>query len=108
MIKNILYISIFTVFAVTVWIGLNIYHGYTNTTVSKDVNIRVVPIDPSFDLETLNRLKERKSVPVSFTETIQQPQITPEKLLATGSALLQTVQNNQATQGASINSLTQL
>lgn len=70
-VKNILYIAIFTTFAVVSWIGLTIYHSYTKSTVSTDVTVKVTPIDESFDIDSLQTLKTRKTIPADLSQSIK-------------------------------------
>lgn len=68
MIKHLLYLSILTTFAVASWLGFNIYHNITNSTVSTSTNVKIVPISPVFDIKTLQTLKKRIIIPANLTE----------------------------------------
>lgn len=68
MLKNLILFSGFTLFVVATWIGLGIYHNTTTSTVSQTTNLRVLPITPSFDKDTIDELKERKEIIVNLRE----------------------------------------
>ena len=60
--KDILYISI-SIFVVAVaWIASNIYHSYTTSQISQEIQLQLDPIDPTFDQATIDKLKTRKKV----------------------------------------------
>ncbi|MFI5265474.1 MAG: hypothetical protein ACHQT7_01890 [Candidatus Levyibacteriota bacterium] len=69
MIKNLVYLSIFTTFVVLVWIFLNIYHALTFSTVTKDVNIQITPLDSTFNTSVISSLQKREQIPVDFTSS---------------------------------------
>lgn len=89
MIKNLLFLSVMTIFTVVAWIGFTIYHNLTTSTISKDAQIRTEMIVPVFDKEALNTLTKRKSIPVDLAETVVRPTITEnseEAILSSPSA----------------------
>ena len=60
--KDILYISISSFILVVIWIGFNIYHIQTTTKISQEIQLQLDPIEPTFDYETLNKIKARSKV----------------------------------------------
>ncbi len=68
MLKNLLLLSAFSAFCVIIIIGLNIYHGYTLSSLPSTTQKRVVPITPTFDKDTIEKLKERKNVSANLSE----------------------------------------
>lgn len=44
---------------VTAWIGLNVYDSYATSTISETLQTQIIPIDGHFDLQALQRLKNR-------------------------------------------------
>lgn len=67
MFKNILLLVGFSTFVVFAIIALNIYHTRTTSTIPPITQKYSIPINPSFDLETLQALKNRNSIPVDLT-----------------------------------------
>lgn len=68
MLKNLLLLSAFSTFAVIVIVALNIYHGYTLSSLPIVTQQRVVSIPSSFDKQTIAELKKRTSIPVDLIE----------------------------------------
>lgn len=62
MLKNLLYFAILTTFFVICWIGFGIYHNSITSTISEDTSIRIIPISPRFDIETIAKLKSKKTI----------------------------------------------
>lgn len=78
MLKNLLYIAMLTTFVVVSWIILTVYHNISSSTISKDTTARITPIPPSFDRETIEKLKVKKVVPADLSEkTLEKPTPTP-------------------------------
>lgn len=46
-----------------VWIIFNVYHNSVTSTISEALGIRILPINPNFDTQTIEKLKKRKQVP---------------------------------------------
>lgn len=42
------------------WVGFSIYHSSVNSTISEKINTTISPINPDFDLGTVNKIKARK------------------------------------------------
>lgn len=70
MLKNLFLLSAFTAFCVAIWIGLEIQHNATNTTISKPTQSHILPILSSFDTKTLGELKKRDIVRAILSEPI--------------------------------------
>ena len=64
-----MYITILTFVVVVVWISLTIYRNLNPT--EKPDDIKVIPIEGSFDFETVERLKTRLVVPADFSSAPQ-------------------------------------
>lgn len=80
----LIFISLFTL--TVVWIAFSIYHNSIASTIPEATNIRIAPIAPDFDTETIDKLKQRKDIE-PFTEAqlpIQIPEVE-EKQEATES-----------------------
>lgn len=100
MLKNLILLSGFSTFAVIVIIGFNIYHGMTQSSLSTVTQTRTDPIPATFDKDTIDKLRERTSVPVnlqekttvvsedsqSTTTTTPTPSALPTQTQASGSA----------------------
>lgn len=60
--KNFLYIAILTTAVVAAWIGLGLYHSSVDSTISQDNAIKIVPITPTFDAQTIENLKSKQII----------------------------------------------
>lgn len=85
--NDILYILIPACILVFVWIAFNIQHSAITSTISEATNIQIMPIDSTFDMQTINAIKQREAAfPISVLKnqaTISAP--TPSQK-ATSSA----------------------
>lgn len=84
--KDILYISISSFILVVAWVSFNIYHTYTTTTISEDLQMQIIPIDRDFDTTTIQQLQTRSKV-APFNE-VKDPliNVTPTPQPASSSA----------------------
>ncbi len=57
--KNILALSIFTLITAFVWIGYEVYHAYTKTTVPQVVTKLIQPLNPRIDQKALDDIEEK-------------------------------------------------
>lgn len=73
MLKNIAYLSIFTTFVVLVWISLTVYHSFTSSTITRDVDIQILPLSPTFNTSVIESLQAREPLPVNLSTTISTP-----------------------------------
>ena len=60
--KNFLYIAILTTAVVAAWIGLGLYHSSVDSTISQDNAIKIIPITPTFDAQTIENLKSKQII----------------------------------------------
>jgi len=60
--KDILYVSISSFVLVVFWIGFNIYHAAVTSTITPDLQLDITPIDPTFNLQAISKLKTRHTV----------------------------------------------
>ncbi len=66
MLKNLLFLAGFSLFVVVVFIVANLYMETTDTTISPTTQKNLEPIEDSFNVEILEKLKERIEVPVDL------------------------------------------
>ena len=84
---------------VFIWIGFNIYHNSTFSTIAPLVSANLSPISPSFDTKTIDKLKKRQNVtPVFQLTTPVNPSVLPPET----SFLISTESAEQATIGGSL------
>ena len=69
MLKNLLYFAILTTFFVVCWVGFGIYHNSITSTISEDTSIRIIPISPRFDIETIAKLKSKKVISADLSSS---------------------------------------
>lgn len=51
---------------IIIWVLFNIYHNYTTSTIDPSENLTIIPIEGTFDRNTINQAKNRKRVDVSL------------------------------------------
>ncbi|MEK7559267.1 MAG: hypothetical protein AAB521_03105 [Patescibacteria group bacterium] len=67
--RDILFLSISVFALIAFWIGFNIFHNLAVTTISEPIEKNIIPISPSFDVKTINVIKNRQNVaPLYETE----------------------------------------
>jgi len=70
--KDILFLAFSFFVVVTAWVGFNIYHAYVTTTVSKSLQMQVVPIAGTFDTTVIEQLQTRTPITPLTESLIQQ------------------------------------
>lgn len=78
MFKSLLYLAILTTVVVASWIGFSVYHNHTTSTISSDTSIRIAPIQPEFDRETIQSIKSKKNVGANLNEQRANVTLAPE------------------------------
>jgi hypothetical protein len=66
--KNILYLAILTTVVVMTWVFTSVWYSFTQSTTPAETNKYAEPIQPQFDIETMDTLNQRLSVPVDLSE----------------------------------------
>ncbi len=64
--REILFIAISIFILVLAYIGFSIYHNAVTSTIPSALSIQIIPIDPSFDLQTIDALTKRVHVQGNF------------------------------------------
>lgn len=64
--KDILIILALLFVFVVAWIAGNIYHSIASSTISETTSRDISPITPTFDTQTINKLKQRQKINPSF------------------------------------------
>lgn len=80
-----------------VWIAFTILHNSLTSTISEEVSQQIQPIPGTFDMKTINTMKNKLDVNPAFTiettpgvdKVISQTKLTPSPI-ATGSATIST------------------
>ncbi len=60
--RDLVILLFLTFIAVLVWIGVNVFHKLHASTIDQQLNMQILPINPTFDTTTLNKLKQRQSI----------------------------------------------
>jgi len=60
--RDLYRLGLFSVVVAFIWIGLDLYRAYTQTQVPQVLKEQLVPLNPSIDLEQLERLELRISL----------------------------------------------
>lgn len=82
MLKNLIYLSGFSLFVVIVIIFLNIYHANITSTLPATTQQHIKPISSTFDTKTLDELKKRTSITINLDDLSA---VTSEDSLNAGS-----------------------
>lgn len=64
--RDLLIIILMTFITVTAWIGFNIYHIAVTSTIGEELQTQISPINPVFDVNTINKLKKRDQVDPAY------------------------------------------
>ena len=75
--RDALNIGILTLVTVIIWVGIEVYQTYNQTTISQDIQSQLQPLNPSIDIETLDGLSDRFVPPTSFQITSPTDTTTP-------------------------------
>ena len=70
MLKNLIFLFGFSTFVTIVWIGTTIYHNSVTSKISEANKIKIEPINPSFDMETLESLDGRQIITVNLSNNL--------------------------------------
>ncbi len=80
--RDVLFLVISTFVLIVAWIGFSIYHNLVSSTITRLVEEKIVPINPTFDTITIDKLKERKNI---------EPIFQTKNKEATGSAAIERI-----------------
>lgn len=75
--RNILILAIMSLITVGAWIGFEVYHAYTKTTVPRVAKELVKPLDAKIDEAVIEDIKERYQIPEEELEIVSQPTESP-------------------------------
>jgi hypothetical protein len=89
--KDVLFLSISFFTIVAAWVAFSLYHSYVTTTISEDLQMQILPINPKFDTATIEALKSRKKVTPLFevnpAEASTPALLVPEELVPTAAPI---------------------
>lgn len=74
--KDLLFIAISSFVVTAAWVGFNVYHEWATSKITPELQVQITPITPSFDITTINNLKNRRVVqPIAkiTKKTVVQP-----------------------------------
>lgn len=80
--KDILIILFLLLICVVVWAGTSIYRNLAKSTISDTTNQDILPIAPTFDVQTVNKIKNRVKIDPAFILTPLTP--TPTSISTLG------------------------
>lgn len=70
--KKIILVALFTFFTVFLWIGAEVYLSLTEPKVPQNLQKLIKPLNPNFDENTLNSLRERRRLTESELRRVNQ------------------------------------
>lgn len=82
--KNILILSIMTLLTVFTWVGFEVYHAYTKTTVPQVVQELIKPLNPALNQAVVEEIEKKYQPSESELEIISVPLPSPITELETG------------------------
>ena len=72
--NQLLIILALLLISVVAWIGTNVYHNLNKSTIPETTSQEILPINPTFDNQTIDNLKKREEVtPVFELEGLPTP-----------------------------------
>lgn len=89
MLKNLIFLFGFSTFVTVVWIGTTIFHNSVTSRISESNQLKIAPIDPTFDLETLDSLEARTEIPVSLSDSLSIVETDDDLIEATESGFIE-------------------
>jgi hypothetical protein len=99
--KNFVILLIPILILTVVWVLSNVFHGYVDSTIELPLQEEIIPIEGSFDMQTISKIKERIRVnPLNDIIPKDAEEPVNEKI-ATRSAKLET-QTNTGTASADV------
>lgn len=66
--KDLAYLSISLCLLVFLWIGSNIYNAYVTSTIDDTLQLQIIPIEGKFDVDTIEKLRNRISIEPDYNE----------------------------------------
>jgi len=75
--KDILYLTGSMFIIVVILVCSNLYHAYATSTISKDLQMQIIPIEGKFDTATIEKIKNRKEVSSNFAANNSPIQASP-------------------------------
>jgi len=92
--KDLFRLSILTLITTVIWIGISTYRALSKSEVKPKTKQQLIPLTPSIDLDTMEKIKQRRQAPEMAWESLKivEPEL-PEFLVvpedrATGSGEL--------------------
>ena len=77
--RDILTIGILTLVAVILWIAIEVYQTYTQTTIAGNIKKQLEPLSPSIDTQVIDSLKNRFRPPQTFSVVQPDPSPSPPR-----------------------------
>lgn len=105
--NDAIFLLIASFILVFAWISFNILHNLTTSTIPENTNQQLVPINPNFDMKTVEKLKSRiKITPIlnsqsgqSSGEAVTKTQASPTPLINLTPTKIASAEANQGRQG---------
>lgn len=67
--NDILFVLISSFIVVAAWIAFTLYHIHITSTISQHIQYQLNPVNPSFNQQVIQQLKNREDINPSFNET---------------------------------------
>jgi len=58
--RNVLFLALLSLLTAVIWIGYEVYHAYTETTVPQVISKLIQPLSPTLDQEVFQAIKEKQ------------------------------------------------
>lgn len=76
--KDILMILIPTFIVTVLWVLFSVYHNYTTSTIKSPLDIQILPIPGTFDMETIAEIKNRQQITPEYNSLeAPDPSVSP-------------------------------
>lgn len=83
-----------TLVFVILWVASNVYHTLTTSNINTQLQQQIIPIDGSFDTDTINSINNRKTT----TPIFNVPNVNPTATVTPTPASANTIKKLQASQ----------
>lgn len=94
MLKNLIFLFGFSTFVTIVWISTTIYHNSVTSKISEANKTKIEPINPNFDIQSLESLDARQSIIVNLSDNLNIIEKVEDEPTATGGGSIDIQQIN--------------
>jgi hypothetical protein len=76
--KDLVFLTLSMFITTCLWIGFNVYDAYATSTISKYLELQIIPINGSFDINTLEAVKSRPVILPDYSGIAPTGEVPPD------------------------------